>query len=81
MVLIDLLGPDIFSTLGTKEKVFHRERAHLKVPDWSLVLNELLTKKLPMFLSRLNEISRGCGKIVPVSKSFRSNLKLLRMID
>ena len=81
MVLIDLLAPDIFSTLGTKEKVFHRERAHLKVPDWSLVLNELLTKKLPMFLSRLNEISGGCGKIVPVSKSFRSNLKLLRMID
>ena len=81
MVLIDLLGPDIFSTLGTKEKVFHRERAHLKVPDWSLVLNELLTKKLPMFLSRLNEISGGCGKIVPVSKSFWSNLKLLKMID
>ena len=68
MVLIDLLTPDIFSTLGTKEKVFHRERAHLKVPDWSLVLNELLTKKLPMFLSRLNEISGGCGKIVPVNR-------------
>ena len=68
MVLIDLLGPDIFSTLGTKEKVFHRERAHLKVPDWSLVLNELLTKKLPMFLSRLNEISGGCRKIVPVNR-------------
>ena len=81
MVLIDLLGPDIFSTLGTKEKVFHRERAHLKVQDWSLVLNELLTKKLPMFLSRLNEISGGCRKIVPVSKSFWSNLKLLKMID
>ena len=81
MVLTDLLGPDIFSTLGTKEKVFHRERAHLKVPDWSLVLNELLTKKLPIILSRLNEISGGCGKIVPVSKSFWSNLKLLRMID
>ena len=81
MVLTDLLGPDIFSTLATKEKVFHRERAHLKVPDWSLVLNELLTKKLPIILSRLNEISGGCGKIVPVSKSFWSNLKLLRMID
>ena len=81
MVLIDLLGPDTFSTLGTKEKVFHRERAYLKFPDWSLVLNELLTKKLPMLLSRLNEMSGGCGKIVPVSKSFWSNLKLLRMID
>jgi len=27
------------------------------VPGWSLVWNELLTKKLPMFLSRLNEMS------------------------
>ena len=28
----------------------HRERAHLKVAVWSqLVLNELLTKTLPMF--------------------------------
>jgi len=37
------------------------------VPGWSLVWNELLTKKLPMFLSRLNEMSGGCEKIVPVS--------------
>ena len=64
-----------------KGQVLHRERAHLKVPDWSLVWNELLTKKLPMFLSRLNEISGGCEKIVPVSESFWSNLKFLRMID
>ena len=35
---MDLLGPDIFSTLCMKEQVFHRERAHLKVPDRSLVL-------------------------------------------
>ena len=78
---MDLLGPDIFSTLWMKGQVLHRERAHLKVPDWSLVWNELLTKKLPMFLSRLNEISGGCEKIVPVSESFWSNLKFLRMID
>ena len=76
VILMDLLGPDIFSTLW-----MHRERAHLKVPGWSLVWNELLTKKLPMFLSRLNEISGGCEKIVPVSESFWSNLKFLRMID
>ena len=44
-------------------QISHRERAHLKVPGWSLVLNELLTKKLPTFLSRLNEIDRGCEKI------------------
>ena len=34
-----------------KGQVLHRERAHLKVPDWSLVLNELLTKKLHDTLS------------------------------
>ena len=47
-----------------KGQVLHRARAHLKVPGWSLVWNELLTKKLPMFLSRLNEMSGGCEKIV-----------------
>ena len=45
----------------------HRERAHLKVPGFSIVLNVLLTRKLPTFLSRLNEISGGCEKIAPVS--------------
>ena len=81
VILMDLLGPDIFSTLWMKGQVLHRERAHLKVPDWSLVWNELLTKKLPMFLSRLNEISGGCEKIVSVFESFWSNLKFLKMID
>ena len=56
----------------------HRERAHLKVPGFSIVLNALLTRKLPTFLSRLNEISGGCEKIAPVSGSFWSILKLLR---
>jgi len=40
-----------------KGQVLHPARAHLKVPCWSLVWNELLTKKLPMFLSRLNEMN------------------------
>ena len=53
-----------------KRQVLHPERAHFKVPGWSLVRDELLTKKLPMFLSRLNEISGGCEKIVPDSESF-----------
>ena len=35
--------------LRMKRKVLHCERAHLKVPGWLLVWNELLTKKLPMF--------------------------------
>ena len=45
----------------------HRERAHLKVPGFSIVLNALLTRKLPTVLSRLNEISGGCEKIAPSS--------------
>ena len=63
-----------------KGQVLHCGRAHLKVPGRSLVLSVLLTKKLPTFLWRLNEISGGCEKILPVSGSFWSNLKLLRMI-
>ena len=62
--------------LRMKRKVLHCERAHLKVPGWLLVWNELLTKKLPMFYSRLNEISGCCEKIVPVYNS-RSKISLL----
>jgi len=64
-----------------KGEVLHRARAHLKVPGWSLVWNELLTKKLPMFLSRLNEMSGGFEKMVPVSGLFWSNIKFLRTMD
>ena len=60
-----------------KGQVLHCGRAHLKVPGWSLVYNELLTEKLPMFLSRLNEISGGCDKILTVPESFWSNLKFI----
>ena len=48
----------------------NRARAHLKVPGCSPVWKALLTEKLPMFLSRLNEISGGCEKILQVSGSF-----------
>jgi len=41
-----------------------------QVPGCSFVWNTLLTKKLPMFLPRLNEINGGCKKILPVSGSF-----------
>ena len=80
VILTDRLGPDILLVLTMKRQVLHRERAHLKVPGCSLVLSALLTKKLPTFLSRLNEISAGCEKILPVSGPFWSNLKLLRMM-
>ena len=75
------LGSRYFLYAMNEGQVLYRKRAHLKVSDWSLALNELLTKKLPMFLSRLNEISGGYEKIVPVSESFWSNLTFLRMID
>ena len=45
--------------LERKGQVLHRVRLHVKVPGWSLNLNALLTKKLPKFLSRLNEMSGG----------------------
>ena len=81
VILMDFLGLDIFSTLWIKGKVLYRERAQLKVSGWPLVWNELVTKKSPMFLSRLNKISGGCEKIIPVSESFWSNLEILRTID
>ena len=65
VILTDRLGPDILSFFLTKGQVLHHERAHLKVPGFSIVLNALLTRKLPTVLSRLNEISGGCEKISP----------------
>ena len=80
VILTDRLGPDTLLVLRMKRQVLHRERTHLKMPGCSLVLSALLTKKFPTFLSRLKEISGGFKKILSVSGSFRSNLKLLRMI-
>ena len=80
VILTDRLGPDILLVLTMKRQVLHCERVHLKVPGCSLVLSAFLTKKLPTFLLRLNEINGGCEKILPVSGSFWSNLKLSRMI-
>ena len=51
-----------------KGHVLHRARVHLKVPGCSLVLNALLTKKLPMFLSRLNEVGRDVGHFRPLER-------------
>jgi len=78
VILIDRLDPDILLALWMKGQALHRARAHLKVPGWSLVWNELLPKKLPMFLSRLIEMSGGSEKIVPVSGSLWSKLKFFK---
>ena len=59
VTLTNLLGPEILTVLEIKGQVLHRVRLHVKVPGWLMNLNALLTKKLPKFLSRLNEMSGG----------------------
>ena len=59
VTLTDRLGPEILTVVERKGQILHRVRLHVKVPGWSLNLNALLTKKLPKFLSRLNEMSGG----------------------
>ena len=60
-------------------KVLHRVRLHMKVSGWLTDLNALLTTKLPMFLSRLNETSSGRGNMCLVLGSLQRILKFLRM--
>ena len=57
VTLTDRLDPEISTVLEIKGQVLHRLRLHVKVPGWLLNLNALLTKKLPKFLLRLNEMS------------------------
>ena len=54
-------------------------RLQFKIPGWLSDLNALLTRKLPKFLSRLNEISGGRGNMCLVSGPLRRILKFLRM--
>ena len=79
MTLTDRLGPEILTVLEIKGQVLHLVRLHVKVPGWLLNLNALLTKKLPKFLSRLNEMSGGRENMCLVSRSLRRILKFLRM--
>ena len=64
------LGSRQFLNIIANERTCFASCAHLNVPGCSLVRNALLTKKLPMFVSRLNEVNGGCEKILPVSGSF-----------
>ena len=75
VTLTDRLGPEILTALERKGQVLHCVRLHVKVPGWSLNLNALLTKKLPKFLSCLNEMSDGRENMCLVSGSLRSILK------
>ena len=65
--------------LETKGQVLHRVRVDLNDPGWLSDLKALLTRKLPMFLSFLNEISGGRGNICLVSASLRRILKFSRI--
>ena len=56
VILVDRLGPEILTMLEIKAQVLHRVHLHLKVPGWLSDLNVLLTRKLPLFVLRLNKI-------------------------
>ena len=59
VTLTDRLCPEILTVLEIKGQVLHRVRLRRKVAGWLSNLNALPTKKLPKFLSRLNEMSGG----------------------
>ena len=52
------LGSGHFLNVANERTWFASCGCAFKVPGWSLVWNALLTKKLPMFLSRLIEINQ-----------------------
>ena len=80
VTLKDRLGAEILTVLEIKGQVLHHVRLHVKVPGCRLLnLNVLLTKKLPKFLSCLNEMSGGRENMRLVSGSLRRILKFLRM--
>ena len=79
VTLTDRLGPEILTLFEIKGQVLHRVRLHEKVPGWLSNSNALLTKKLPKFLSRLNEMSGGRENMCLVSGSLWRILKFLRL--
>ena len=79
VTLMNRLRPEILTVLEIKGQVLHRVHLHVKVPGCLLNLNVLLTKKLPKFLSHLNEMSGGRENMCLVSGSLRRILKFLRM--
>ena len=79
LILADRLGPEILTMLEIKGQVLHLVRVHLKVPGWLSDLKALLTRKLPMLWSRLNEISGGREKMCWVAIPFSQFLRLRRL--
>ena len=79
VILMDRLGPDIFTKLLMKAGTW------FELCECAFKSSGLITclecSYLYMFLSPLNEINGGCEKILPESGSFWSNLKFFRMMD
>ena len=75
VILAGRFGREILTVLEIKGQVLHRVRVHLKVPGWFSDLKALPTGKLPMFLSRLHEISGSGGKMCLVLGALRRILK------
>ena len=68
--LKDLLGPEILTVLEIKGQILHRVHSQVKFPEWLSNLNELITKKFPRFLLRLNEMdpyTKGTQKAEQIS--------------
>ena len=59
VILADRFGPEILTMLEIKGQVLHR--VHIR--KFCCQKNSLLTRKLPMILSRSNEIIGGNGNI------------------
>ena len=50
VILTDRFGPEMLTMLEIKGQILYRVRVHnLKIPAWLSDLNELLTRKLPIF--------------------------------
>ena len=78
VILADRFGPEILTMLEIKGQVLHR--VHIWKFPVGCQKNSLLTRKLPIFFSHLNEISGGNGNIYLFSGSLQRILKVLRMI-
>ena len=75
VTLADRLGPEILTVFETKGQVLHHVCLHVKGPGWVSDVNALLTKNLPKFLWRLNEMSGGRENMCLVSGLLRRILK------
>ena len=63
VILADQLGREILSLLEVKGQVLHCVDLYFE-GSWLVVTHKwLLSRKLPMFLLRLNEISGGRGNV------------------